>query len=740
MEVDQSGRNEARLLGQQARSRGLFVIAVDPETSFPGAPFVERVRAEVVELADRESLPDSLDGLRDEAVRWSTAESDRFEELAAAAVDPLAVDSLVRRTALAAAPLALRSGGWLQWQSAPGNADDTTALRILTLYASDVGVGRPQDSRGSVYLNLLRQLHLSEHAVPVARLAHDPRVADHHFYLPGTLLAMSRRPVDFRPEIVGADLCLRTIGLLPALRLVRRVHPQLVDWAAVDPSSRREGDASSGLELCRDVVDHGFDDGELARVRTGFRWAFTVLKRWSASLFAELDEARDPAYEMAELLRLRGREGAVYHQGFTIGSRSLSDWLEDSRTDPTELLAELAKSRLVKPGRSESSSLVNGLVGERGPMFRVFSPADLVIIRRWIDSLPTEQAVSSPAEQAASSPTEAVSSPAERREPKSVDTVSASLLATVLAGPVAPDREPGDIREAYHLLQQRTDTPAIRGFAMDYVRGWLARSRHNMASDAQRLPDVWGREGLRPWLVEQHDRQGRDFEAMADTPMPTREDLIDSTVQLAPLTLIDGAWLQGFTDYEHAASEQGYFLFETYWDELGNGVPRMNHPLIYREALDEMNVEVPPTASREFAMWEGFRDESFELPVYWLSIGRFPRTFMPEILGLNLAMELSGVGGTYRRARQALKTYGFSTRFVDIHNTIDNVATGHSAWAADAVDTYLASLPVSHGAGALTEVWERVRTGFRSLNPPTGLLARRAFRRARKASRSLASI
>ncbi|GGU84581.1 iron-containing redox enzyme family protein [Lentzea flava] len=151
-------------------------------------------------------------------------------------------------------------------------------------------------------------------------------------------------------------------------------------------------------------------------------------------------------------------------------------------------------------------------------------------------------------------------------------------------------------------------------------------------------------------------------------------------MQLAPLTLIDGAWLQGFTDYGHASSEHGYFLFEIYFDELGNGVPSLNHPLIYREVLGEMGVHLPDTDSPEFANWPGFRDGSFALPVYWLSIGRLPQTFLPEIFGLNLAMELSGVDGSYQRASIALKHHGFSTRFVDIHNTIDNVASGHSAW------------------------------------------------------------
>ena len=71
------------------------------------------------------------------------------------------------------------------------------------------------------------------------------------------------------------------------------------------------------------------------------------------------------------------------------------------------------------------------------------------------------------------------------------------------------------------------------------------------------------------------------------------------------------------------------------------------------EVLEEMDVRLPPTGSPEFALWPGFRDESFELPVYWLCIGRFPQTFAPEVLGLNLAMELSGVGGSYRRAHMA---------------------------------------------------------------------------------------
>lgn len=707
--------------GEGADSRALYVRTANPESSFSGGRSVELLRAEVRGLAAETTTTGELDVLSKAASTWAAEETSRFRELLDRTRGDDGRDALVRRVALACAPLALRSGAWLQWLSAPGNADDPVVLSILTLYASDAGVGHPQASRGSLYLALLRHLQLSEHAVPVSRLTHDPRIADRDFYLPAVLTAMSRRPDDFRLEILGADLCLRATGLLPACAIIEQAHPTAADWVAIDPASSRGDGKRTDLEQCVIAVEAAIEaagDSGLDVVRAGFGWAFTAIQRWSDNLYAELDESRAPSYEMAELLRLRAREGSVYHQEFKLGGRPLSEWLQDSRTDPSELLAVLAGSKLVKPGRSEASALVNGLVGERGPMFRVFAPADLKVIRRWIDSLPDVDEDEPVARQPAVAP----------------NRIPQGLLAS-LDAPEA-DREPSSTREAYHLLQRRTATPAVRDFARDYVRGWLARSRHGMETDEQRLPDTWSPVGLRPWLVEQHDRHGADFEAKADTPIPSRDDLIDSTLQLAPLTLIDGAWLQGFTDYEHVSSEQGYFLFETYWDELGNGEARLNHLLIYREVLAEMDVHLPPTASREFAEWPALRDGSFELPVYWLSIGRFPRTFMPEILGLNLAMELSGVGGTYRRARMALKKYGFSTRFVDIHNTIDNVATGHSAWAADAVDTYLASVLATQGADVQAETWERVRTGFRSLNPPSGFRAKQAFRKARKASKA----
>jgi hypothetical protein len=678
--------------------RMIYAFAADAEARIPQGRAIDEVRAELGQANGAGSLTERVE----EVAGWSAVSAERFRELLDKAGDDAARRAMVRATALGAAPLALTSGAWLQWLSAPGNADDDIVLGVLGLYAADVGVGHPNASRGDTYLELLRRLRISENAVPIARLSGDQRISADAFRLPAILAVMSRRPDEFTGELLGADLCLRAVGLLPPLALLQRALPNEVDWA------RLAGEPSL-LDDCRAAVDAFGDQSAVLR---GFDWALTTLRTWTDALLDEALAATRPEHDMAELIRQRAREGAVYHQKFQLAGQSLSAWLTQARTDPTPLLAELATSKLIRPGRSEASPLVQGLVSERGPMFRIFSPEDLAIIRRWIDALPLEAA------------------PAKLVEPDdSLDALADALKADV----AMTGSRPTDVREAYHQLMTRVDSPALRAWSLEYVRGWLARARHGIDASGMPLPQRWDSAGLRPWLQAQHDRHGVEFEETVDVELPSKEAVIDDTLQTAPLTLIDGSWLHGFTDYQLASSDIGHSLFETYWDELGNGEPKLNHPLLYRKVLHEMDIDLPPTASPEFARYPGFRDASFELPVYWLCIGRFPQTFLPEILGLNLAMELSGVGGTYRRAGLALRTYGFSTRFVDIHNTIDNVATGHSAWAADAIDTHLAALSDSPGQGQRAEVWERVRAGYRSLNPPTGFLARRAQRRGRLA-------
>ena len=696
-------------------ARALYAATADPEASYTSAEAVDALRhgsrpGPTTVARTLRPWPAKNSGPR----AWAAAERQHVGAL----FETTAFETLfVQRAVLGVAPLALVAGAWLQWVNSPANCDDDVALAALVLYTSDMNIGGSGPSRGQAFLALLQQLQLADYAWPPTWLVHDRRVPDDSFRLPAILLAMSRRPDEFVPELLGADLCLRNVGLLPALAAVRLpdgVHP---DWTALDLSTRLDDELPGGLAECRWVIEQfsrGASAADRCRLLTGFRWALGSLQAWSDGQRDQLAHVH-PEQEMAELLRRRVREGALYHHGFTLDGRSLGSWMEASRADPLPLLDALASSPTVVPGSAEKSPLTTELVSETGPMFRVFDEDDLAVIRRWIDSLPATP--TTPARRAA----------ADRPTSPVPDLQPAALARADDAG-----GRPGSVREAYRLLQRRSTSPALAAWATSYVHGWLARSRYRLDADDRQLPSRWTPAGLRPWLLDQHDRHAEQFVTDADTPAVSRQALVETTVQMAPLVLLDGSLLHGFTDYQQASTDVGRLLFRTYWDELGNGRPGLNHPRIYRQLLEEMGVDLPPTASWAFATSGRLEDRSFELPVYWLSIGRNPRTFLPELLGLNLAMELSGVGGTYRSARLALRRHGFSTRFVDIHNTIDNVAAGHTAWAADAVDAFVATVGDTHGHAARLDAWERVRVGFVSLDPPSGARHRRAQHRTQR--------
>lgn len=685
--------------------RDTYRRCVDPEV-FLETTAIRTLMEEVASLdprADPPSLSDTLDAVRS----WSQEQSGAYRELIASAERAGSAEALAHTLLRQSSPLASALGAWLQGLSAPGVFEDEVHLRLLALLADDVGVGGPRSSRFDEFKVLAKRCGRPELGVDAIELTAERSIRDHMFALPATLFAISRRSDEFAPLIAGIDVVMRSVGVLPCWSMLRSSGEGQAGWGRLDlahPTGATE--ITAPLEVSRSVAERFCGAGAQVRrrVELGASWMLDSLRSWNRLLVDEARAVLHPQRAMEQLVRERAREGAVYHQDFPMGGTTLSELLEVAKSDPAPLLRELAASRMVKPGNSGRSSLVNGLIGPQGPMFRVFSADDVEVISKWIDSLADADSPAGP--------------PPAARAPRAPEAGVLEASGTAEDGAV-----PGDVREAYFVLQGRALAPATRGFAVRYVERWLAKAKPSVGRTDRSLPETWTPDGLRPWLLDMHDKHGREFESGRSSEMPSREEVIDSTLQLAPLTLIDGSWLQGFTDVGLAASRFGFPLFETYWDELGNGEIELNHPKIYRDVLREMDVELPPTGSREFAYDTRFREESLERPVYWLCLGKLPHTFLPEILGMNLAMELSGVGGSYRTARRFLKHYGFSTYFVDLHNTIDNVSTGHSAWAADAIDTHMRMVAKLSSPAEFAAEWDRVRVGYESLSPPSSKIA-----------------
>jgi hypothetical protein len=679
--------------------RETYRLATDPEAFLDD----RRIRARLAgtDTVEPGRHAQAFSAQVDEIAAWRDARRDGWQQLANDAHRTGGGAAFAGAILVQSAPLASVLGAWLQGMSAPGVFEDDAHLRIMALYAGEVGVGRPEASRYDRFKALLRGAALADVALEPFELSTVASIDDEAFRLPALLLAMSRRADAFGPELAAVDLAFRSVGLLPCWAALGTAPGRAFDVRELDlrtPVGRVDGlDATAHSRWV--VEQYGaHDTAARERIERTLAWTFDALRAWDGFVESAAARVASPRLAMARLMQQRAREAMVYHHEYKLGGRVLSDWFKDALRDPEPLVDMLAKSRLVVPGHAERSPLVTTLIGPGGRMFRVFSDDDLAIIRRWIDSL-----ADAPAAIAA--------------EPRAAAIVPEPALSLAVDDATLGSA-PSSLRELYFVLQGRALAPRTRKLAERYARDWLARAARSLHRANRGLPATWRVGALRAWLLDQHDRHGLEFEQSDPANLPSREEVIDSTLQLAPLTLIDGSWLQGFSDWRLAASQVGFALFQTYWDELGNGLHALNHPKIYRDGLREMGIELPLTGSRAFAHDPRFRDESFRLPVYWLCLGKLPRTFMPEILGMNLAMELSGVGGSYRSARRFLRHYGFSTEFVDLHNTIDNVSTGHSAWAVDAIDAYMRQMAAQDaGAGVTAASWERIRIGYESLSP-----------------------
>src|SRR5262249_30269160 len=102
--------------------------------------------------------------------------------------------------------------------------------------------------------------------------------------------------------------------------------------------------------------------------------------------------APDPRREMLDLLWRKAPHATGYHSEKKLGGRRIDEYLNPHAFDGPALLDELARSNWVKPGQSDGSLLLRHLVKFGGPMQAVFSPVELQILQRWIDSLPPRDA------------------------------------------------------------------------------------------------------------------------------------------------------------------------------------------------------------------------------------------------------------------------------------------------------------------------------------------------------------
>jgi len=611
------------------------------------------------------------------------------------------------------APVALTHGSWV----APLAGTATGHRRpfaLLFRYHADSGAQRVREG----YRRLLALQGIGLPEVMDDAFIRDGSLVDAAF-LPAVLwLCIARSPQGLFPELLGMLLG-QALRLLPFRALmVRSCPPAIRSDTSLGPllGPATLHDAGLGpistlvedhLETARVVVGRQGVEHAWHRIRNGLLAQFLAERGLCRSAVEAWEALRRSDCHAAVLAILQAKRPYALgqHRDKTLGDRRIEDWLAPG-ADLGGLLDALAASDLVDLAAPLQSRFLVSL-SPGGAMYRVFRDDEIATLVEWIGGLGEskssfhERPVPVPAEPPRgfhATPAAFAGKGAGSKDPR-------VLFHRLLN----PERYPGALPAARSLVQRflRKTAKALRG----PVRG----------EDLRCFP--YSPNALEARIDAIHHSAVAAYRPFVPPPRLDREEYRWLLTRLAPLVLVDGCWLQKAAWLGGRHAPVAARLLAIYTDEIGGGDPDQNHANIFRRLLESEGIRLPESTSAEFIAWPGFSAALFDLPTYLLAISQFPRTFLPEILGLNLAIELSGLGAFYMTVVDEMRHLGLDPSIVSVHLASDNLASGHAALAREAVMIYLDGVGSDFGHEELDRHWRRVSLGYASLR----IVPRRAF-------------
>lgn len=584
------------------------------------------------------------------------------------------------------------------------------SLQTLAYAASDL---QQTHQIGNDIVNLFSTFHESRLS---KKSAINNATPDCAFELPLLLLSFSQFPRDFLPELLGLNLAWHCLGINSFVEktslenfLGSDLNEQLIDSL----NQRDQSMATLALEaidsFCKEQTESTLPSIN-NRILCGVEILSSAWSLWVQNTKDSLAVSEpSPRAKMIELIRHKGPSALGYHRDKKFGEHKIDELLDINKFDPAVALDHLAQSHYIVPGNSAESALTNRLVKLGGPMPGIFSGEELETMRSWIDSLSTENSIDNSAENSA---TENLPSQPERKYPLWEKSAYLSEAREEHAN------RPCSLRELYYKLVNVEYFPDVLPIAEQFLIDRLQQSRSSLTSGDRPLPSIdYNFDKLEKWVFDKHRQQVDAYQPLVGKPNISKEAFVKATASLAPLLLVDGGWLQGASSLNTLYTPTGLQLYRIFYEEIGEGSADLHHSNIYRDLLEAMGVTFAEVSEIDFAFSEQFDDASFEVPILWLSLSCFTRHYFPELLGINLAVELAGIGAGYLEAHDTLKHFGFPTAFVDYHNSNDNVSAGHAAWSLDAIKTYMSDVAEREGNHNLNSHWHRIWSGMRLTLP-----------------------
>jgi len=596
------------------------------------------------------------------------------------------------------APVGLADGAWLRGTVLANRVETPlgmASLRQLMLRFGDPSSREPYSLR---YAALLRSLGTPPESITRWDFADSAPCCDLSFEHALLGLSLGFFASSLGPELVGFNLWMVAVGPCPLLlSLVPRLRERNADTRYFDQLDRSSLLSAARCALSDIEADFpSLDDrARLAlrrRIALGFFSAHRSYLRWHHAMLGR-NVPLSPRDFVLEGIQRKARFAAEHHRDVRIAKLDVQHLFLQGPDGHELLLDRMALSPLITPGSPETSRFLTHTLSIDGPMFDSFTAAEKVDLAEWIAALPTKRQPkpAAPSPRPAPVPLEGLYS-----APHDLDSLRAFSFARYA---------PLSHNDLYFCFANSDLHPTAALFARAFVEGVVTKLTHVFDSDPRlesQHPPPYSEHLVARLVAEQHDKNVRSRLAAPTT----FAEGADGGPAKHIAAIFDGCWLQNFADVARAGFEEYGWLFRIYASEHGDGDLSWNHSLIFRKSFAELggDVMLPKTDRRLYDLFEiGVGS------VATLAVALNTRYFMPEILGLNLGIEATGVGGEYMESWKRNEARGneWKALAARLHNSIDNYADGHTKWSLAAVQAFLRRVK-SGTPEAVERQWVRV--------------------------------
>ena len=297
------------------------------------------------------------------------------------------------------APFNQLDGAWLRYATNTGPISDVNSL-LFEIWSDETGNGDPSLNHANLYTSLLQSVGIYLPDIRSREYADNPVMFDSAYSNALFELVISQFSDAFFPEILGMTLNLEweVLSLWPGVKRLEATSPPItaqfyrmhigIDNAVYGHGAKAKKAVQQYLDYVRKESGPEEVTRQWKRIWTAYV-AFATTGDISDDLAVQRDYPPTVETRMIAMIQQKKYYAQRNHSNlpaFGVLGNRMNDWFED----PQAFLDALATSKYITPGDPANSYLLDNRTTYEGPMYKIFSPAELALWAEWVRWLAKE--------------------------------------------------------------------------------------------------------------------------------------------------------------------------------------------------------------------------------------------------------------------------------------------------------------------------------------------------------------